>query len=95
MSSLELLTRSPTKFSYFFGKVGRKPIFASLADRRARHHLLLMGLYRISLVQTQFFEEEKKIHRFHLDYKVVPTTPAEEKDKIQIGPTLHIIFKSH
>lgn len=78
----------------FFGKVGRNPIFASLADRLAGHHLLLMGLCRISLVHTKFFKE-KKIQGFHLDYKVVPTTPAEGKDKIQIGPTLHIIFKSH
>lgn len=47
------------KVFLFFGKVGRNPIFASLADRLAGHHLLLTGLCRISLVHTKFLEEKK------------------------------------
>lgn len=96
VSCLELLMFSNKGFLCFW-QGWEEADFASPTGRLAGHHLLLMGLCRVSLVPTQFFEakKKKKPQRFHLDCKVVPTIPAGGRDKIQIGPKLHIIFKFH
>lgn len=68
----------------FFGKVGMKPFCASLTDRLTGHHLLLMGLCRISLAHMQFFEA--KFNAFILTTKWFQQLQLREKIRYKLGP---------
>jgi len=61
-----------------------KPILC-LPDRLVRHHLLLMGLCRISVVRTQFFEA--KFNAFILTTtKWFQPLQLREKIRYKLGP---------
>lgn len=59
-------------------------LFASLTDRLAGHHLLLMGLCRISLAHMQFFEA--KFNAFILATKWFQQLQLREKIRYKLGP---------
>jgi hypothetical protein len=57
---------------------------ASLTDRLARHHSLLIGLHRIPLAHTQFFEA--KFDAFVLTIKWFQQLQLREKIRYKLGP---------
>lgn len=87
VSCLELLTFSNKGFLCFW-QGWEEADFASPTGRLARHHLLLMGLCRVSLVPTQFFEAKKKktLNAFILTAKWSQQLQQGEEIRYKLGP---------